>query len=77
MSKPACKANASPCGAVCPERNLPGCRKVCEKWQTYEAAQLKKYNGDFPSAYKGVSTKGSIRRADNNALIRAGKKKGW
>ena len=77
MSKPVCKANASPCGAVCPRRELPVCRKTCDEWKAYEAEHLAKYNGKVPPMYTGTVTEGSRKRANVNFLIHSGKKKGW
>lgn len=69
------KANASPCGAVCPRRDLPGCRKVCKEWQEYEAANLAKYNSkQYTAFYRDASTAGSIRRMVINTKL---KNKKW
>lgn len=62
MYRPELKANASPCGAVCPRRDLPGCRRTCEAWQTYEKAQMEKYNHVPTPLYTGVMTAGSKQR---------------
>ncbi len=72
-----CLKNKAPCGFNCPRRDLPACRKTCAEWQTYEAAQMAKYNSNFPPLYTGIATDGSRKRANVNQLIRSGKKKGW
>ena len=74
MTKPALKSNASPCGAVCPRRDLPGYRKVCEEWQAYEKAQMEKYRKAPATAYSGVMTAGSYQRLIINTKM---KNKKW
>lgn len=68
------KANGSPCGAVCPRRDLPGCRKTCEAWQTYEKERLARQNKPPNYGYVGVDTAGSRQRMLVNVRM---KNKKW
>ena len=68
------KANASPCGAVCPRRDLPGCRKTCEAWQAYEKERLERQNKPPIRGYAGVDTAGSRKRMMVNVRM---KNKKW